>query len=139
MSDNIISVKNLQAYQGQSLVLSNVSFNIHKNEFVYLIGKTGSGKSSILKLLYGDLAIAAGEAVIAGYNMKDMTWKTLPYLRRKLGIVFQDFQLLTDRSVNENLKFVLRATGWTNKSEIEARMAEVLDWVGLKTKGFKFN
>ena len=84
MSDNIISVKNLQAYQGQSLVLSNVSFNIHKNEFVYLIGKTGSGKSSILKLLYGDLAIAAGEAVIAGYNMKDMTWKTLPYLRRKL-------------------------------------------------------
>jgi len=137
MSDNIISVKNLQAYQGQSLVLSNVSFNIHKNEFVYLIGKTGSGKSSILKLLYGDLAIAAGEAVIAGYNMKDMTWKTLPFLRRKLGIVFQDFQLLTDRSVNENLKFVLRATGWTNKDEIETRMAEVLDWVGLKTKGFK--
>jgi len=105
---------------------------------VYLVGKTGSGKSSLLKTLYGELPLKNGTAVVAGFDLKDLTWKTVPFLRRNIGIVFQDFQLLTDRNVHENLKFVLKATGWKNEKEIEDKIDEVLGKVGLKTKGFKY-
>lgn len=137
VNSHVIELKNVAAYQGNMPVLENVSFSIDKNEFVYLVGKTGSGKSSILKILYGELKPAGGEAYIAGFDLTNIKWKQLPFLRRKLGIVFQDFQLLPDRSVNENLKFVLRATGWSNKQTIERRMAEVLEQVGMVSKGYK--
>jgi cell division transport system ATP-binding protein len=102
------------------------------------VGKTGTGKSSLLKTLYGELPLKNGSAMVAGFDLKDLTWKTVPFLRRNIGIVFQDFQLLTDRNVHDNLKFVLRATGWTNEKEIEDKIDEVLGKVGLKTKGFKY-
>lgn len=137
MDKPIIKVKNAIAYQGNNLVVNDVSFEIHKHEFVYLVGKTGSGKSSILKMLYGEIIPRSGYVEVAGFDMKQMNWNKLPLLRRKLGIVFQDFQLLTDRSVNDNLRFVLRATGWSDQQKIEQRITEVLDWVGLTTKGFK--
>jgi cell division transport system ATP-binding protein len=133
----VIDVKNITAYQGPTLVLNNVSFSIRKNEFVYLVGKTGSGKSSLLKVLYGDLTPRSGTARVAGFDLAGLTLKKTPYLRRKLGIVFQDFQLLMDRSVNDNLRFVLKATGWSDKRKIDSRIGEVLDLVGMKTKGFK--
>jgi cell division transport system ATP-binding protein len=120
------------------LVLRDVSFSILPAEFVYIIGKTGSGKSSLLKMLYGDVAIADGQASVVGFHLHNLKSKELPLLRRKIGIVFQDFQLLSDRSIDENLRFVLQATGWKGKSKMDYRIAEVLDWVGLKTKGFKF-
>jgi cell division transport system ATP-binding protein len=110
---------------------------VNKGEFVYLVGKTGTGKSSLLKTLYGELSLKEGEATVAGYNLKTLTWKTVPYLRRTLVVVFQDFQLLTDRNVNENLKFVLRATGWKDEKLMNEKIADVLDKVYLKSKGFK--
>jgi cell division transport system ATP-binding protein len=110
---------------------------IEKGEFVYLIGKTGTGKSSLLKTLYADLPVIEGSAIVADFQLMNIKKKEIPYLRRKLGIVFQDFQLLIDRSINENLKFVLKATGWKEKNAIEDRIKEVLDKVGLGTKGFK--
>jgi cell division transport system ATP-binding protein len=118
--------------------LNNVNIDVRRSEFVYLVGKTGTGKSSLLKTLYGELPLREGTAVVAGFNLKDLTWKTVPFLRRNIGIVFQDFQLLTDRNVHDNLKFVLHATGWNNEREIENKIDEVLGNVGLKTKGFKF-
>ncbi|MBU6307265.1 MAG: ATP-binding cassette domain-containing protein, partial [Bacteroidetes bacterium] len=120
-----------------SLVLADVHLTVNKGEFVYLVGKTGTGKSSLLKTLYGELPLTDGEATVAGFSLKGLDWKKVPYLRRNLGVVFQDFQLLTDRNVNDNLKFVLRATGWTDERLMNEKIADVLDKVGLKSKGFK--
>jgi cell division transport system ATP-binding protein len=135
--DRSISLENVSIFQEHNLVLSNISFHIDKGELVYLLGKTGSGKSSLLKTLYSDLPLTQGEASIAGYNLRSIKRKEIPYLRRKLGIVFQDFQLLTDRTVSENLRFVLKATGWTSKAEMDKRMEDVLTKVGLVTKSHK--
>jgi cell division transport system ATP-binding protein len=138
MSDVVLEISNANIYQGDSLILSDVNIQVSRSEFVYLVGKTGTGKSSLLKTLYGELPLKNGTAMVAGFDLKDLTWKTVPFLRRNIGIVFQDFQLLTDRNVHDNLKFVLRATGWTNEKEIEDKIDEVLGKVGLKTKGFKY-
>jgi cell division transport system ATP-binding protein len=137
MAESIVSLKNANIYQGSNLILQDVNINVDKGEFVYLVGKTGTGKSSLLKTLYGDLPLKEGEGVVAGYNLKEMDWKKVPFLRRSLGVVFQDFQLLTDRNVHENLKFVLRATGWKDHKLMEEKINDVLDKVGLKSKGFK--
>lgn len=136
-SNTILSLKDVNIFQKDALVLSNVNIDIEKGEFVYLIGKTGSGKSSLLKTCYGELALKEGEGSISGFNLKKLKRKEIPFLRRKLGIVFQDFELLMDRSVNENLSFVMRATGWKDKKKIEDRAKEVLESVQLGTKGFK--
>ncbi|MBL0105331.1 MAG: ATP-binding cassette domain-containing protein [Bacteroidetes bacterium] len=136
-AETIVELSNADIFQSSNLVLSNVNLKIDKGEFVYLIGKTGSGKSSLLKTIYGDVELEKGMATIAGFQLNHIKEKQIPYLRRKLGIVFQDFQLLTDRSVNANLHFVLQATGWKDKNKIKERIAEVLDMVGLATKGFK--
>ena len=122
--------------QGQE-ILSDVNLELRKGEFVYLIGKVGSGKSTLLKTIYGEVEVDDGEAWVRGNAMRSLKQKDLPTLRRKLGIVFQDFQLLTDRTVHENLKFVLKATGWKNRTEIERRIGEVLQQVGMENKGYK--
>ncbi len=137
MSQSIVELKNVKIYQSNNLILSDVNISIDKGEFVYLVGKTGTGKSSLLKTMYGDLQLTEGEGWVVGHNLRDITWKTVPFLRRNLGVVFQDFQLLTDRNVNNNLKFVLRATGWKDEKLMDEKIADVLDKVGLKTKGFK--
>ena len=137
MSQSIIELKGVNIYQGQTLILSDVNISVDKGEFVYLVGKTGTGKSSLLKTLYGDLQLTEGQGWVVGHNLKELTWKTIPFLRRNLGVVFQDFQLLTDRNVNENLKFVLRATGWKDEKLMDDKIADVLDKVNLSTKGFK--
>src|SRR5947207_8147831 len=129
-AEDIVHLENVNIFQSKNLILSNVSLTIDKGEFVYLIGKTGSGKSSLLKMLYGDMELIQGEATVAGFHLNHLKKKQIPYLRRKLGIVFQDFQLLTDRSVNSNLLFVLRATGWKDKVKIKERVQEVLEKVG---------
>lgn len=135
--DTIVELNNVAVFQGDHLVLTKVNIHVNKGDFVYLIGKTGSGKSSLLKTLYGELPIKQGEGRVGEFELTKLKRKQIPYLRRNLGIVFQDFELLTDRSVNDNLLFVLRATGWKNKAEMKARMQEVLDKVGLGTKGYK--
>ena len=137
MSQSIIELKAVNIYQGETLILSDVNISVDKGEFVYLVGKTGTGKSSLLKTMYGDLQLTEGEGWVAGHDLKVLTWKTVPFLRRKLGVVFQDFQLLTDRNVNENMKFVLKATGWKDEKLMDEKIADVLEKVGLKTKGFK--
>ena len=137
MAEPIVELKNVNIYQGDSLILSDVNISVNKGEFVYLVGKTGTGKSSLLKTLYGDLELREGEGKVVGYDLKKMDWKKVPYLRRNLGVVFQDFQLLTDRDVNNNFKFVLKATGWKDEKLMDEKIADVLDKVGLKTKGFK--
>lgn len=137
MSEIIISVDHANVYQGHNLILQDVNFTVAKGEFVYLVGKTGSGKSSLLKTLYGELPLKEGNIEVAGYDISQLTWKTVPYLRRNLGVIFQDFNLLTDRNVYENLRFVLRATGWTDKNLINDKIEDVLDKVGLKSKSFK--
>ncbi len=137
MAEPIVELKNVKIYQGDSLILSDVNISVNKGEFVYLVGKTGTGKSSLLKTLYGDLELREGEGKVVGYDLKKMDWKKVPYLRRNLGVVFQDFQLLTDRDVNNNFKFVLKATGWKDEKLMDEKIADVLDKVGLKTKGFK--
>lgn len=137
MSKSIIELKNVNIYQSQSLILSDVNISIEKGEFVYLVGKTGTGKSSLLKTLYGDLELTSGEGWVAGHDLKTLTWKTVPFLRRNLGVVFQDFQLMTDRNVYENLKFVLKATGWKDEKLINDKIEDVLEKVNLTSKGFK--
>jgi len=137
MADSIIELRHASIYQGYNLILQDVNLNVNKGEFVYLVGKTGTGKSSLLKTLYGELPLTEGEGVVVGYDLRRLDWKKVPYLRRNLGVVFQDFQLLTDRNVNENLRFVLRAIGWTDQHLMNEKIMDVLDKVGLKAKGFK--
>jgi cell division transport system ATP-binding protein len=137
MAEAIIELRHANIYQGQNLILSDVNLTVNKGEFVYLVGKTGTGKSSLLKTLYGELPLTEGEGMVSTYSLKNLDWKKVPYLRRDLGVVFQDFQLLTDRNVNDNLKFVLRATGWKDEKLMDDKIADVLDKVGLKAKGFK--
>ena len=137
MSQSIVELKQVNIYQSNSLILSDVNISVDKGEFVYLVGKTGTGKSSLLKTMYGDLPLTEGEGWVVGHDLRKLTWKTVPFLRRNLGVVFQDFQLLTDRNVNENMKFVLRATGWKDEKLMNEKIADVLEKVGLKTKGFK--
>jgi cell division transport system ATP-binding protein len=137
MAQSIIELKNVNIYQSESLILGNVNISVDKGEFVYLVGKTGTGKSSLLKTLYGDLELREGEGWVVGHDLRKITWKTVPFLRRNLGVVFQDFQLMTDRNVNNNLKFVLKATGWKDEKLMDEKIADVLEKVNLKTKGFK--
>lgn len=133
MFDNnpVLHVKSASIFQGQNIVLNDISLDIDKGEFVFLVGRTGSGKSSLLKTLYADLPLQHGEMNVSGFNLGKIKKKEIPYLRRKIGIVFQDFQLLPDRSVSENLSFVMRATGWSDNAKIKNRQAEVLMQVGL--------
>ena len=135
--DTTISLRNANIYQHENLVLNNVNLQIEQGEFVYLIGKTGSGKSSLLKTLYADLTLREGEGDVVGHNLKEIQTKDIPFLRRKLGVIFQDFQLLSDRTIEDNLRFVLQATEWKNKAEIDTRIDEVLKKVGLSTKKHK--
>ena len=137
MSKIILHLKNASIFQQENLVLSDIILDIYEGDFMYLIGKTGSGKSSLMKTLYGDLPLIKGEGTIVDYDLKKLKESQIPYLRRKLGIVFQDFKLLNDRNVHDNLLFVLKATGWNDKSKIEAKINEVLDKVDMRTKGFK--
>ncbi len=137
MAEAIIDIRNVNIYQGDSMVLQDVNLTVNRGEFVYLVGKTGTGKSSLLKTLYGELPLKEGEATVAGFDLRKLTWKTVPFLRRTLGVVFQDFQLLTDRNVNDNLKFVLKAIGWKDEKLMNEKIADVLEKVGLKSKGFK--
>jgi cell division transport system ATP-binding protein len=130
-SDPVVSVKEASILQDHNIVLTNVSFNIEKGEFVFIVGRTGSGKSSLLKTLYADLPLRQGEIIVSGYNIKTIKSGQVPLLRRKVGIIFQDFQLFSDRSVAENLMFVMKATGWSDNAKMKARMVEVLMQVGL--------
>ena len=138
MSNPVLELKEASIFQRENLILSDVTVTIKKGEFVYLIGKTGSGKSSFMKTLYGDLPLQEGEGHIVDFDLKTLKEKQIPFLRRKLGVVFQDFKLLNDRTVVENFRFVLKATGWKDKSEMDTKIDEVLDKVGMKTKGFKY-
>ena len=137
MDETLITYNNVEIHQQELCVLNGVNLELHKGEFVYLVGKVGSGKTSLLKTFYGELDIASGEAEVLGYDMLHIKRKHIPQLRRKLGIVFQDFQLLTDRTVYDNLEFVLRATGWKSKGEIKDKIEEVLNLVGMSNKGYK--
>ncbi|MFC4094537.1 cell division ATP-binding protein FtsE [Euzebyella saccharophila] len=138
MSETILELKDASIFQKDSLVLNEVNLDVQKGEFVYLIGKTGSGKSSFMKTLYGDLPLKKGTGNIVGFDLKKLREKEIPYLRRKIGIVFQDFKLLPDRNINNNLFFVLKATGWKDKPKMQQKIEDVLGKVGMKTKGFKF-
>lgn len=133
----VLRIEDAEIYQGENLVLSKVNLTLQHADFKYIIGKTGSGKSSLLKTLYADIPLKSGEAEVAGYNLRTIKKSEVPFLRRKIGIVFQDFQLLPDRNVEENLLFVLRATGWTDKNQMNTRVEEVLSRVGLINKGYK--
>jgi cell division transport system ATP-binding protein len=133
----MLQLKDASIFQRENLILSNVNINIRKGDFNYIIGKTGSGKSSLMKTLYGDLPLQNGEGSIVDFNLKELKDKEIPFLRRKIGIVFQDFQLLNDRTVYDNLLFVLKATGWKGKNQIDVKINDVLEKVDMKTKGFK--
>ncbi len=135
--DVIIELKECLIWQHDHLVLSGVNLNVRKGEFMYLVGRVGSGKTSLIKTLNAQIPLKEGTGIVAGYNLSKLRTKDIPMLRRKLGIVFQDFQLLTDRSVHDNLEFVLKATGWKNRNEISTRIGEVLEKVGLGLKGYK--
>jgi cell division transport system ATP-binding protein len=137
MSQPVLHLKDASIFQQENLVLSDISLDIYSGDFMYLIGKTGSGKSSLMKTLYGDLPLIKGEGSIVGFDLSELKEKEIPYLRRKLGIVFQDFKLLNDRNIHENLLFVLKATGWKDSAKIDAKINEVLEKVGMQTKGFK--
>lgn len=132
MSQSVLSLKNVTIYQDKNPVLTDVNIEVKHGEFLYLIGRTGSGKSSFLKTLYADLALMEGEGSVVDYDLNTLKENDIPYLRRKLGVVFQDFKLLSDRNVKENLLFVLKATGWTAKEEMDVKIEEVLDKVGMK-------
>ena len=134
----IVDISSASIYQQENLILYNTNINIDAGEFVYLIGKTGSGKSSLLKTLYGELPLKEGNATVVGFDLQNIKRNKIPFLRRKLGIVFQDFQLLTDRNIYDNLKFVLTATGWNDKTKVDERINEVLASVGLSNKVYKF-
>ncbi|MGV6860936.1 MAG: cell division ATP-binding protein FtsE [Putridiphycobacter sp.] len=136
--NTIFWIKNGTIQQAGKTILSEINIELNKGEFIYLIGKTGTGKSSLLKVLYGDLNLVYGEGVVAGFDLKKLKRKDIPFLRRKLGVVFQDFQLLTDRTVFKNLEFVMRSTGWKNKKEIKKRANDVLSLVSLDHKGEKY-
>lgn len=138
MSETILELRNAAIYQRENLILSEVDVQIDKGEFVYLIGKTGTGKSSFMKTLYGDIPLKEGQGKIVDYDLRKLKSKNIPYLRRKLGVVFQDFKLLNDRNVKENLMFVLKATGWKDKKAMASKIDHVLDKVKMKTKNFKF-
>lgn len=138
MAEAVLSLEEASIFQDQNLILNNVNLTVEKGEFVYLIGKTGSGKSSLLKTLYGELELRNGQGQIVGIDLNKLKESEIPFLRRKIGIVFQDFKLLPDRSIIDNLLFVLKATGWTQRNSMLAKANEVLDKVGMKTKGFKF-
>ena len=137
VGEALIRYTDVEIHQQELCVLNDVNLELHKGEFVYLVGKVGSGKTSLLKTFYGELDIASGEAEVLGYDMLHIKRKHIPQLGRKLGIVFQDFQLLTDRTVYDNLEFVLRATGWKSKGEIKDKIEEVLNLVGMSNKGYK--
>jgi cell division transport system ATP-binding protein len=137
MENSILHLENADIYQRDNLVLSKVNLTIAKGDFYYLIGKTGSGKSSLMKTLYGDLHLQRGMGSIVGFDLKQLKEKDIPFLRRKIGIVFQDFKLLNDRTVFDNLLFVLKATGWKDQNEIKTKIEEVLDKVGMKTQYYK--
>lgn len=137
MSEGVLSLSEANIYQQGVPVLQGVSFSVQPSELVYVIGRTGSGKSSLLKVLYGDLPLTEGSGQVVGYDLRKLRPRDIPYLRRRLGIVFQDFELLTDRTVDENLQFVLRATGWKDRQLRNHRVSEVLDLVGLTGKGYK--
>lgn len=137
MAEPIVDLKDVNIYQGNSLILEKVNLKVSGGEFVYLVGKTGTGKSSLLKTLYGELPLKEGEGRVSDFDLKGLDWKKVPFLRRRMGVVFQDFQLLTDRNVNDNLKFVLKATGWKDELQMQEKINDVLDKVGLRAKGFK--
>jgi cell division transport system ATP-binding protein len=138
MSDSVLKLENASIFQDKNLILNDVDIDVKKGEFVYLIGKTGSGKSSLLKTLYGDLKLAQGKGQIVGFDLTDLKDKKIPFLRRKLGIVFQDFKLLNERTINDNMDFVLRATGWKDKIKIKQKIEDVLTKVSMQNKGHKF-
>ncbi|MFI8605627.1 ATP-binding cassette domain-containing protein [Cellulophaga sp. HaHa_2_95] len=138
MAESILHLKDVSVFQKENLVLNDINLEIKQGEFIYLIGKTGSGKSSFMKTLYGDLPLNHGTGSIVDFDLRKLKEKDIPFLRRKLGIVFQDFKLLPDRTINNNLLFVLKATGWKDKSKMDTQVETVLDKVGMKTKGFKF-
>ncbi|RMA56727.1 cell division ATP-binding protein FtsE [Ulvibacter antarcticus] len=138
MPETVLSLKNASVFQRENLILSDVNVTVEKGEFVYLIGKTGTGKSSFMKTLYGDLPLTKGEGNIVGYDLPTLKENDIPFLRRKLGVVFQDFKLLNDRTVKNNLLFVLNATGWKDKAAMDTRIDAVLDKVAMKTKSFKY-
>ena len=138
MSQPVLELKDAAIYQRENRILSDVSVRVEKGEFVYLIGKTGTGKSSFMKTLYGDLPLQEGKGEIVGYDLPTLKEKDIPFLRRKLGVVFQDFKLLNDRTVKDNLLFVLTATGWKDKKEMDAKIDQVLGKVDMKTKAFKY-
>ncbi|MGB5462874.1 MAG: ATP-binding cassette domain-containing protein, partial [Aureibaculum sp.] len=137
MSKPVLHLKDASIFQEENLVLADINLDINEGDFMYLIGKTGSGKSSLMKTLYGDLPLLKGEGTVVDFNLNKLKEKEIPYLRRKLGIVFQDFKLLPDRTIIGNLEFVLKATGWKEKNKIQDRIDTVLDKVAMKTKGFK--
>jgi len=138
MPDPVLSLKNASIYQRESLILSDVNVEVNKGDFVYLIGKTGTGKSSFMKTLYGDIPLVEGQGSIVDFDLSTLKENQIPFLRRKLGIVFQDFKLLNDRTVKDNLVFVLKATGWIDQKAMDSKIDDVLDKVGMKTKDFKF-
>ncbi len=137
MDEILIKYDEVQLNRAENIILKDLNFEVRKGEFLYIIGRVGSGKSTLMKSLYAEIPVEMGDAVIFDYNLRKMKRKDIPYLRRKIGIVFQDFQLLIDRSVEKNLEFVLRATGWKSKLAISNRIEEVLEQVGMKNKTYK--